>query len=85
MEEYGAGLFVGADLSEKTEDVVYLKFEGMWRDVNLHEGYGSGIIQIDKDEFDEKRVYPEQTANGDTLIHSTEKRDQIFEERFKDK
>jgi len=83
VEGYGAGIYVGADFSEETEDVVLLKFEGTWDGVDLDEGYGSGIIKISHGEFDENRVYPEQVANGKALIQSTEKRDAIFRERFK--
>lgn len=79
VEGYGTAVFAGASMpeDEDKEDVVLLKFEGR----GLDEGYGRGIIKVPMDEFQENRVYPEQVANGEDLVESTEKRDTILEER----
>ena len=81
VEGYGAAIYAGASMpeDENIEDVVLLKFEGS---KELEEGYGRGIIEVPVEEFRENRVYPEQVADGDPVITSTEKRDKIFEERF---
>lgn len=82
VEGYGGGLYVGADFSDETEDVVMLKFEGTVDGHNVDEGYGQGIISIPYDEWKENRVYPEQVADGEPIVKSTEKREKAFEERF---
>jgi len=65
--------------NKDTENTVLLKFEGARK---LDQGYGNGIIEISVAEFKEHRVYPEQVADGEPIINSTEKRDRVFEERF---
>lgn len=79
VEGYGRGIFAGGvRLDEPDEASVMLKFEG---DPRLEEGYGRGIIDVPLDEFKENRVYPEQCSGTPSV--STEKRDAVFEERFK--
>lgn len=57
VEEYGTGLFVkGPDLSSDDPEI-WLKFEG-GED-------GDEIVSIPWDEFNEKRVYPEQQPDPD--------------------
>lgn len=81
VEGYGSAIFAGASMpeDEDMDDVVLLKFEGTRE---LEEGYGRGIIEVPVEEFKENRVYPEQVADGEPLIESTEKRDEILEERI---
>lgn len=75
VDGYGRGLFVGASFPEDGDHVILMKFEGR----GLDEGYGRGIIAVPRDEFEEKRRYPEQMAANETV--STEKRDAILAER----
>lgn len=82
VEGYGSAIYVGSDFSENTEDKVGLKFEGTWKQRDLDNGYGRGIIWIDLEEWQENRIFPEQVADGEPIIESTKKRDRIFEERF---
>jgi hypothetical protein len=82
VEGYGSAIYIGSDFSEDTDDKVGLKFEGIWEQNNLNKGYGRGIIWIDLDEWDENRVYPEQTADGEPVVKSTKKRDEILRDRF---
>lgn len=79
VEGYGTAIFAGASMpeDEDMEDVVLLKFEGR----GLDEGYGRGIIHVPVEEFKENRVYPEQVADGEPLVESTKKRDEILEKR----
>ena len=79
VEGYGTAIFAGASMpeDEDMDDVVLLKFEG----VGLDEGYGRGIIHVSVEEFKEKRVYPEQVADGESLVDSTEKRNEILNAR----
>lgn len=78
VDGYGRGLFVGASNLQSDDASVMLKFEGSWRGENLNDGYGAGIISIPLDEYQENRVHREQGETCD----STEKRDEIFEQRF---
>jgi hypothetical protein len=79
VEGYGGAVYAGGSHFDDPDNAeVLLKFEGP----GLHEGYGRGIVAIPYDEFKQNRVYPEQVADGDPLITSTEKRDAIFRERF---
>jgi hypothetical protein len=79
VEGYGSALFAGASLpeNEDQENVVFLKFEFM----GLDKGYGNGIISVPVEEFKENRVYPEQVADGEPIVKSTEKRDQVLDKR----
>jgi len=82
VEGYGTGIYAGMRNPPDREGIVMLKFEGLWDGHDLDAGYGSGIIAIPLDEFEEQRAYPEQVARGEPLVESTEKRDEILAERF---
>ena len=82
VEGYGGCLFVGANDLRGDNPTVSLKFEGLWNGVDLDRGYGSGIIVIPYREYKENRIYPEQLPKFSASDVSTEKRDQIFEDRF---
>lgn len=77
VEGYGGAVYAGGSFPEDEEGTVALKFEG----VGLDEGYGRGIINISLEEFEENRVYPEQVPDGAPIVESTEKADEILQER----
>lgn len=81
VEGYGAAVYAGAHMphDDDSKNSVLLKFEGSEQ---LDEGYGNGIIEISVEEFKENRVYPEQVPDGEPIVNSTVKRDQVFAERF---
>lgn len=88
VDGYGRGIFAGArnlhnvgedNLDEDEEPGILLKFEGSKR---LESGYGNGIIFVPYNEYKDKRIHIEQYPDDEVPSVSTEKRDEIFEERF---
>lgn len=86
VDGYGTGVFVGgSNLHMGPDDAtVFLKFEGTWNGQSLDEGYGAGIIEVELEDFKENRVHHEQLSDSETVNVSTEKRDEIFAERFEE-
>lgn len=80
VEGYGGALYAGGIDFQSEDAAVMLKFEGP----GLDEGYGRGIITVPLDEFNKNRVYPEQVADGEPLVHSTAKRDAALSERLEE-
>jgi len=82
VDGYGTGIFAGASNLQSENGKVMLKFEGVWNDHDLNDGYGLGIVSIPIEEFNKNRVRREQQPDGTRVNVSTEKRDKIFNERF---
>lgn len=80
VDGYGTGTFAGMSNPDDHEGIVMLKFEGTWNGHDLDAGYGSGIVGVPLTEWNENRIYPEQCSG--TPDPSTEKRDEVFENRF---
>lgn len=68
IENGGSPLYVGGSkLNDPEEAEVMLKYEGG----GLDDGYGRGIVYISLEEFENRRIYPEQIADSESVSDYT--------------
>lgn len=77
LEGLGAPLFVkGPDMEAETP-TVWVKY-----DFGAVEGYGNGIVELTLEEFEEKRIYPEQIGDDEKLEIAVDKSIEEIREEY---